>query len=57
MDLPDELLAYEEGKLNDEATLRLFQELVDTGRAWQLGENYGQAAALLIEGGLIQPAG
>ena len=57
MDLPEKLLAYEEGKLDDRETLRLFQELVDTGQLWQLGENYGQAAALLIEGGLIRPAG
>jgi hypothetical protein len=56
MNLSDKLGAYEKGELSDEETLRLFQELVDTGHLWRLGENYARAAALLVEAGLIKPA-
>lgn len=48
-----ELLAFEAGELDDDSTLNLFQELVDTGMAWQLQGSYGRMANDLLEAGLI----
>jgi hypothetical protein len=50
------IMAFENGELDEEGTLELFQHLVDTGLAWRLQGSYGRAAASLLEQGLIQPA-
>ena len=52
-DVVGNIIAYEQGDLDDEATLTLFQHLVDTGLAWSLQGSYGRTAAALIERGLI----
>ena len=49
-----QILAFEMGALEDEQVLDLFQELVNTGLAWQLQGSYGRTAAALIEEGLIE---
>lgn len=51
--LIDAIIAYEEGELDEEKTLELFQNLVDTGRVWQLQGSYGRTAQWLLEEGLI----
>jgi len=55
-DLIGEVMRYEEGDIDREDTLRLFQYLVDTGMAWQLQGHYGRTAARLLETGMIEPA-
>lgn len=56
LDLVDRIIAYEEGELDHEATVALFQMLVDSGLAWQLQGSYGRMAAALIESGdVVQP--
>jgi len=49
----DDLFAWENGELDEEETIALFQELVDTGLAWQLQGVYGRKAQALIESGQV----
>jgi hypothetical protein len=56
-DLADLIIAYEQGDLDEQATIALFQRLVDTGLAWSLQGSYGRAAAQLIDKGVISPGG
>jgi len=48
----DSIIAYENGELNQEEVIALFQFLIDTGLAWQLQEHYGQTAHEFILCGL-----
>ena len=45
------ILDYEEGRLNEEETVELFQELIDSGVVWKLQGHYGRTAKRLIESG------
>lgn len=52
MDL-DKIIAFEEGELDEEGTISLFQDLVDSGACWRLQGFYGRFATELIELGLV----
>lgn len=53
MNQVDRLIAYEDGNLSEEDAIAMFQELVDTGLAWQLQGSYGRTAKHLIDSGLV----
>lgn len=54
LDITTQLIAFEEGELDFQETVDLFQALVDTGLAWQLQGSYGRAAQAFIDAGLVQ---
>jgi hypothetical protein len=53
--MPDlvEMIAWENGELNQDQEAELFQQLVDTGMAWRLQGMYGRHASALIKAGII----
>jgi hypothetical protein len=57
MDQFDKIIAFEQGELDEEETIDLFQGLVNSGLAWQLQGSYGRMASALIRAGRISPQG
>lgn len=55
--LLDQVIAYEQGDLDDVETLDLFGALIADGTAWRLQGHYGRTAASLIQAGFITPEG
>lgn len=51
--ITNSIIAFEQGELDEEETISLFQQLVDTKLAWQLQGFYGRTARDLIDAGLI----
>ena len=49
MDLVEKIQKYEEGKLPSKEMLTFFQELVNSGLAWNLQGHYSRMAEVLIE--------
>jgi hypothetical protein len=52
-ELHERITEYEKGELNEQQTIELFQELVDSGIVWDLQGHYGRLAYQLMEAGLI----
>ena len=57
LDYLDQMIAFEHGELDQDATVELFQKLVDSGVAWKLQGFYGRTAADLIRAGLVHTPG
>ena len=54
-DVTSAIMAHEQGDLDDEGTVKLFQHLVDTGMVNHLQGHYGRTAHHLIASGLVNP--
>ena len=52
-ELTERIVAYEQGELDEQQTIQLFQELVDSGMVMHLQGHYGRFAAQLLQAGLI----
>ena len=53
LDLTGSIIAFEQGELDRDEIIELFQHLIDTGLCWQLQGVYGRTARLLLDAGLI----
>ena len=54
----DQILAYEQGEMDESEFIIFFQDLIDTGFAWQLQGSYGRMArSLIASGDCTLPAG
>lgn len=51
--LTDQIIAYEEGELDEEEVDALFAALIESGLVWQLQGSYGRTAVELIAAGRI----
>ena len=49
----ENISAYENDRLDDEAVIELFQHLVENGQVWELDAKYGKKAVELAEAGRI----
>ena len=56
MNLTDMIIAYEQGELDEEQMIELFQILVNNGMAWTLQGHYGRTAVALLKAGRISRA-
>jgi len=54
MDQLDMMMAWENGELSYDDTIMLFQNLIDTGLAWQLQGSYGRMASAMIQDGYCE---
>ena len=50
----ERIIDYEGGELDEEETIALFQDLVDSGMAWSLQGHYGRTATAMIDAGLVE---
>jgi hypothetical protein len=48
----DKIIKFEQGDMNDEEIMDLFQELIDEGKSW--GGRYGRLANELIKRGICR---
>jgi hypothetical protein len=53
LSITDDIIAYENGELDQDETVAFFQRLVDTGLAWQLQGHYGRTAVAMYKAGLL----
>jgi len=54
MNLSKMIVKYEQDELTDKEVIKLFQELVDTGLAWNLQGHYGRRAYEMLGEGIIK---
>jgi len=53
-DISAYIIQYESGELDEQQTIQLFQQLINSGLAYQLQGHYGRTAEALIADGFCQ---
>lgn len=48
----EQMVAFEEGELDEDGIVILFQSLIDSGLVWRLQGSYGRMAQALIDNGM-----
>ena len=56
-DIVGMIIAYENGELSADKTIKFFAELIKNGQAWTLQGHYGRTASALIDGSFISKNG
>jgi hypothetical protein len=56
MSILNQVIAYEQGELDEESIIDLFQELITSGMAWKMQGSYGRTAKALIDAGYCAEA-
>jgi hypothetical protein len=54
LDFTGDIIAYEQGELDEDGVINLFQNLINSGLAWTLQGSYGRTAKALIDAGVCQ---
>jgi hypothetical protein len=54
-DMVTKIMRYESGEMDGDEMVAFFQELIDSGFAWELQGSYGRTAQHLIDTGLCTP--
>jgi len=57
MNFIDQIIAYEQGELDEAGILKLFSLLIQDGSAWTLQGHYGRTARALIDAEYISEDG
>ena len=47
----DQIMKFENGEMEQDEVVEMFQELINSGMAWKLQGSYGRTAMALIEAG------
>jgi hypothetical protein len=47
----NQVIAYEQGELDEEGIIDMFQQLINSGLAWKMQGSYGRTAKALIDAG------
>ena len=51
MTMINQVIAYEQGELDEEGIIDMFQQLITSGLAWEMQGSYGRTAKALINAG------
>lgn len=51
----DQIIAFEQGELDEDQIIEMFQQGIDSGLVWQLQGSYGRMAKQLIDAGYCTP--
>ena len=51
MTMINQVIAYEQGELDEEGIIEMFQQLINSGLAWGMQGSYGRTAKALIDAG------
>ena len=51
MTMINQVIAYEQGELDEEGIIDMFQQLINSGLAWEMQGSYGRTAKALLDAG------